>query len=265
MNNLPDPTQFKTHSATLTANPRPQPTKPHYDIEAMHKEFIGDMADLSEWFATEIPSAADPEVNPTTLIYELIHKSIITLQGVRAWKPYLGYSKKYQSLTISLLDKDLKVKGIAIRSATDRDGKAVKWKTYGSKRFVPYKIEDDFIFLFSGTAEVLLMDNFGLSYIQLQADGMARQLPEELKSLCSDKVIVVLQDNDDSFKNIVPEIKSFFTRSEVLVIDFEAVLKRPLNKGYDFRDLCNEVKDPKELMQLIENEIITLEDRDNVK
>jgi len=261
MSSLPNPTQFASHRATLTTTPRPQPTTPSYDIEAMHKEFISDMAELMEYFIRELPSAANPEVNPTTLIYELIYKDIIRLQGLRAWKPYLGYSNKYKSLTVSLLDDNGIVKAIAIRSATDRDGKAVKWKTYGSKTYIPYRVEDDFVFLFSGTAEVLLMDNFDLSYIQLQADSMIQRLPEELKSLCSGKTIVVLQDNDDTFKSIVPEVKSFFIRSEVLVIDFEQVLNRELKKGYDFRDFCNEIKDPKQVMQLIENEIIILEDK----
>jgi len=219
------------------------------------------MEKLRDHFSSSVPSAADPEVNPTTLIYELIRKEVITLQGVRAWKPYLGYSEKYKSLTISLLDDKGKVQTTAIRSVTDRDGKTVKWKTYGSKKFIPYRIEDNFVFLFSGMAEILLMDNFELSYIQLQADGMLRHLPEQLKDLCKSKTIVVLQDNDDSFKNIVPGIKSFFARSEVLVIDFEQVLNRQLKKGYDFRDFCNEIKEPKRIMQLIETEIIVLQDR----
>ncbi len=263
MNNLPDPTQFANHSAALTTVKRSTPTKPSYDIDAMHKRFIADMDELREWFIREIPSAADPEVNPTTLIYELINKEVITLKGVRAWKPYLGYSHKYKSLTVSILDDSGKVQAIAIRSSIDRDGKEVKWKTYGSKTFIPYRLEDDFIFLFSGTGELLLMDNFDLSYIQLQADSMIDHLPEQLKDLCDGKTIVVLQDNDDSFKKIVPKIESFFTRSEVLIIDFEQVLNRQLSHGYDFRDFCNEVRDPVKVMQLLETEIIVKKESRN--
>jgi len=94
----------------------------------------------------------------------------------------------------------------------------------------------------------------------LQADGMTRHLPIELKDLCKEKTIIALQDNDDSFKKIVPTIREFFDQSEVLIIDFEKVLDRELKHGYDFRDFVNEIKDAPKVMQLIEEAIIRLQE-----
>ncbi len=168
-----------------------------------------------------------------------------------AAKDLFGWSPKDQSETIHLVDNEGKVKTIAIRRSGD-----IKWKTFGSKKYCPYDIKDDYVFLFSGMAELVIIKMLGLSYVMIQADGMVKHLPYELKSIAANKVIIILQDNDESFKNIVPEIVNFFDSSEVITIDFEEVLGRNLKKGYDFRDFCNEIKDAKKVMNLIENQII---------
>ena len=240
----------------LTKNPK---SFAGYDLKKIHDSVIEDKFELDDYFMSNPPSDKDPEVNPTTLINKLINRDLYNSIGIRTWKSYLGYSHKYKSLTISLL-KEGEVQTVAIRESN-----GVKWRTYGSKTYIPYRIDDDFVFLFSGMAEVLLMDLFGLSYIQLQADGMVKHLPTELKELCKDKTVIVLQDNDDTFKAIVPEIRSFFNRSEVVVVDFEVVLNTELKHGYDFRDYCNQVKDPKKVMQMIETEIIVLQDKSYVR
>ncbi len=198
-------------------------------------------------------------VDPAVLIKkgnELInyhfHKSCLY---PTAAKDLFGYSSHDDSVTIHLADKEGKIQTIVIRRSGD-----VKWKTYGSKKFTPFRIDDDYIFLYSGMAEIAIMKMLGLSFIGLQSDSMVKHLPFELKELTIDKTIIVLQDNDDSFRKIIPDIESFFNRSDVLIIDFERLLERELSHGYDFRDLCNEIKSAHGVMIMVEEEIIRLQE-----
>ena len=185
------------------------------------------------------------------ILTELINPQIFGSHDRRELcKERLGYSTKYRSLTISLLDGD-EVKAVAIRKAGD-----VKWLTYGAKTFTPYRIKDEFVFFYSGMAEIILMEALNLSFIGLQSDSVLHHLPEELKELCRDKVVVILQDNDKSFKSMVPKIRKFFEHSDTIIIDFENLLDRKLPHGYDFRDFCNEIVEPKDILELLENEIM---------
>ncbi len=252
MSSLPDPKGFTDHKTSYIAV-RPQQSEKSYDLQEIHNKFM----------------EARDRVDEKILVKqgnELIdYKFYMSTPRSTAAKYLFGYSQRDNSFTIHLKDKDEVVQTIAIRSSIDKEGNSVKWKTLGSKKFIPYKIEDDFVFLFSGMAEIVIMEMLGLSYIGIQADGMARHLPEELKELTDGKTIVVLQDNDKSFREIVPKIKNFFKRSEVLVIDFERVLNRELSHGYDFRDFCNEIKDAKKVMERLEIEIICLQDKSHVR
>jgi hypothetical protein len=215
-----------------------QSQKPNYDLNKIHTEAIS-AKDLFE-----------PE-KFHNIMTKLVNPQVFGSHNRREYcKQRLGYSTKYNSLTISLLDGD-KVKTVVIRKADD-----IKWKTYGTKTFVPHRIEDEFIFLYSGMAEIILMEALGLSYIGLQSDSVLHRLPIELKELCQDKVIVVLSDNDDSFKRMIPKLKNFFEYSDVVIIDFEILLDRKLQQGYDFRDFCNEIKYSKDILKLLENEIV---------
>jgi len=66
---------------------------------------------------------------------------------------------------------------ICIREAKERDGRSVKWKTYGSKRFIPYKIFDEenpAIFVGYGIGEFLLFELLELNYMVLQSDSIAK-------------------------------------------------------------------------------------------
>ena len=238
MGDLPDPKGFDTHQTHLTDRIRQQPQKPSYDLDAIHNSF----------------TAAKTDIEPEkfhNILTELIKPQLFGSYDRRELcKRRLGYSTKYQSLTISLLDGD-EVKAVAIRKAGD-----VKWKTYGIKSYIPYQIKDEFVFFYSGMAEIILMEAMSLSYIGLQSDSVLHHLPEELKELCREKVVVILQDNDDSFKSIVPKIRIFFEHSDTIVIDFENLLDRNLPHGYDFRDFCNEIVESKDILELLENEIM---------
>jgi hypothetical protein len=164
---------------------------------------------------------------------------------------YFGYSKKYNSATVHLYNDDGEIQTITIR-----DANGTKWKTFGSKKFTPYKIRDEVLFLSSGMAEIIISDLLGLSFIGIQADGMVQHIPKELKELARDKFIIILSDNDSSFKEKIPTIQKFFEYSQIIIIDFEKVLNRVLPKGYDFRDFVNEVQDAPTALQMLEDEII---------
>ena len=118
---------------------------------------------------------------------------------------------------------------------------------------ISYSIKDEFIFIYSGMAETILVEALGLSYIGLQSDSMVNHIPEHLKEDLRGYCVVILSDNDDSFRNIIPKIRNFFEYSDVIVIDFENLLDRELPKGYDFRDFCNEIKEPKDVATLSNN------------
>ena len=246
MSNLPDPAQFKDHKASYTTA-RPRQREVTYNLEAIHLQCREDLQQADR--------AIIRKQSNELISYPFFRSSPYPA----AVKGLFGFSSEYNSITIHLKDQG-EIRTVAVRKWVDGSGKPQKWKTYGSKKFIPYQVEDDFVFLFSGMAEIAIMKMLGLSYVMLQADGMVRHLPGELRDLCRDKTIVVLQDNDDSFKAIVPEIKRFFDRSEVLIIDFERVLDRELKHGYDFRDFCNEIKDAKKVMERIEEEIIQLQE-----
>jgi len=239
MSELPDPKGFNTHQANLTDRTRRQPQPPSYDLNKIHSASMRNKTSMKpEKFHNLLSKLITPQLFGSHDSRELCKKR-------------LGYSRKYQSLTISLMDGD-EVKAVVVRKAGD-----VKWKTYGTKTFTPYRIKDEFIFFYSGMGEVILMEAMSLSFVGLQSDSVLHHLPEELKELCRDKVIVILQDNDDSFKSMIPKIRNFFEYSEVIVIDFENLLDRELPHGYDFRDFCNEIVDPENVLELLENEIMT--------
>jgi len=239
MSNLPNPNQFKEHTPVYSAPQGKVTSKQSYDIKEIDKTFREAL-----WTC---------ESKHYNGLIELLFNSSFwnSCPDLNGGVKHLGYSPKDGSITIHLYDDNRAVQTIAIR-----ESKGTKWKTYGSKKFVPYDIHDEFIFIYSGMAETLLCERLQLSYIGLQSDGMVKHLPIELKELARDKNIIVLADNDKTFKAIIPTIKEFFTHSKTIVIDFEKVLKRELSHGYDFRDFCNEVGNADIVLTLLEQEII---------
>lgn len=238
MSNLPDTKDFIGYKSSYTSS-IPQQSGRKYDLEEIHLRF----------------KRGRDQVGDKVLIQkgnELINYDfyISTPLPVGA-KDLFGYSIKDDSLTIHLIDEEDNVQTVVVR-----ESRGVKWRTFGSKKFMPFEIKDDFIFLFSGMGEIVIMKMLGLSYIMVQADGMVKHLPKEIKDQAANRTVIVLQDNDESFRNIVPKIQEFFSQSEVLIMDFERILDRELDHGYDFRDFCNEIKDAPKVMNLIEEEII---------
>ena len=239
MSKLPSPESFTKYKATFLPTERTETGSKGYDLVQMDKSF---------------------KYALTTLEERLKHQAGNALIGWSFWNScpdktasykYFGYSNKYKSATVHLYNNTGEIQTIAIR---DADG--TKWKTFGSKKFIPYNIRDEVIFISSGMAEIIICDLLGLSYIGLQADGMVQHLPPELKLLARDRFIIILSDNDATFKKIIPTIKAFFEYSQTIVIDFEQTLNRELPKGYDLRDLVNEIGDAPKVLQMLEDEIL---------
>ena len=247
-NQLPPPVDL---TQPLPARPEPdqhytsKEDTPKYDLDAMHKSFKAAKEDLDHIACTQ-PVSEWPAgfINPTTLLYELIDRDIWRPNGSQVIRKYIGYSKKYKSLTVSLFNGD-EVMAICIRNATDRDGNPVKWKTYGSKRFIPHRIfdaEDPTIFVGYGIGEFLLFELLELNYMVLQSDSIAHTLfSNPYAPHLEDRYIFALLDNDTSCKATVEQLQRRYRSCRVYGIDFEHLLDRELPKGYDFRDFCNEI------------------------
>jgi len=254
---LPNPNKFKNHTLELVKSEHHSSysaTTNDIDLNDYHTNLL-----KAKEQQQNLAMGNDTITNPTILLYELFNMKLLRSfdNSISAiFNKYIGYSKKYKSLTISLIADD--VKTITIRKATNKSNEIVKWKTYGSKKFIPTKInsDDKFIFLASGMSEFILFEMFEFSYILLQSDGMYRNISKETIGQCKDKTIVILADNDDTFKSIIPPLKEMFNLLKMIVIDFEKVLNKKLLKGYDFRDFCNEINNKKEILKILENEII---------
>lgn len=209
----------------------------------MHKIFKAAKEELDD-VARKNPILPEGFVNPTTLLYELIDRDIWRLRGSEVIGRYIGFSKRYKSLTVSLMNQE-EVMAICIREAKEGDGRSVKWKTYGSKRFIPYKIFDEenpAIFVGYGIGEFLLFELLELNYMVLQSDSIAKTLfSNPYVPDIQGRYIFTLLDNDTSCKATLEPLQSHFGSCKVYGIDFEHLLDRKLPKGFDFRDFCNEI------------------------
>jgi len=235
---LPNPNEFKRHKAIFIPSERSQTGSKDYDLVQMDKNFKGALEHCNPLRKRELSN-------------ELISNSFWKTTPNISAKRYFGYSKKHDSLTVHLYNDYGEIETITIR-----DANGTKWKTFGSKKYVPYKIRKEIIFFTSGMAEIVISDIMGLSFIGLQSDGMVQHLPQQLKELARDKFIVILSDNDKTFRDIIPTIQKFFEYSQTIIIDFEKVLNRELPKGYDFRDFINEIGDAPTVLQMMEDEIM---------
>ncbi len=155
----------------------------------------------------------------------------------------IGWHFIYKSFTVSLYDEFGVLKTLIVRYSVNKDGTLVKWRTYGSKTFIPHKINnnDSVVFVASGIGEYILLELMGVSYITPQSDSTVSGIATDMIEACSGKTIFYLQDNDDSGRKLGAKLKEIFSNSVFIVVDFEFVLDRYLPHGYDFRDFCNEM------------------------
>ena len=252
-NNLPNPRTFGSFKAELSKTIKfDKDTK--YDLNKIYDSLKSNP--IPSGYISKLIDLQILEHNPRA-------KEIL--------KDFICYSKLDDSIAIVLKDKE-EIKAITINRAKNKDGNLIKWKTYGSKKYIQYKIKDDFVFCVYGMAEVLLCELFELSYIAFQSDSIAlnldnhKQWIEEVKQVIQDKYVVLLLDNDDSCRKTINPIRKQMSNPEsVISIEMDnlhymkALLYggtvTNLPKGYDLRDFFNEIKDPEKIEQILRETI----------
>ncbi len=255
MSNLPNIDDFKSFKMELNDSINYSTVKTaEIDLEAFYLKLKTSREELKNKNLTQI------DLKPNVLEYKLFELDFLRSINKRLspiFNKYLGYSKKHDSLSISIFDEFDKVQTIAIRTAKDKEGNLVKWKSYGLKSYVPYKLDydDKFVFFAVGMAEYLLFELLEVNYILLQSDSMYRYISNELIEKVRNKQIIIFKENDESFEKLIVKLNEIFVESNIFIIDFEKVLNKKLSKGYDFRDFCNEIKNIVAVEQLIELEI----------
>ncbi len=137
-------------------------------------------------------------------------------------KDILGYSYYHNSLTIEL-------DGV---STIRNSKKKIKWQTFGTKQYIPIDIkdEDEFVYIYSGMSEIIAMKEMKLSYIGLQSDSI------NFDNIMTDKTVVVLEENDDSSRELTKRIIKHFPFVKVIHL---ATFMGSNLKGYDLRDFVN--------------------------
>ena len=225
MSELPNPKEFKNFTPKVKAKDIPI-IEYEYDLVSMDRNF---------------KKAQGIELRKKAL--ELIDGKLWSLSP-EVFKKYIGYSTKYSSLTVSLYDEHNQVQAICIREAKDKSGNPIKWKTYGSKRFTPYRIFDKdnpLLFIGFGIGEFLLFELLQMNYIAFQSDSIAKSMSKDkAPTIDKDFVLMVLLDNDKSCKETIKPLKELYDNL-LIEVNFEYLLDRGLPKGYDFRDFCNEI------------------------
>lgn len=241
MNKLPNPNDFKTFKMELAKSIKFDDVV-DYDLS----QIISQLQPLPKAQISKIIDVEILKSNPNTI--EIL-------------KQFVKWNDYYKSVVIVLQDVT-----VAIHRA---DG--IKWKTYGSKKFIQHKIKDNFIFVVYGMAEILLCEILELSYIAFQSDSIVKTLEtneqwqNEIKPNLNGKNIFLLLDNDESceatIKPIEKELKRVFPISmmdlHIMEIAFlyGGTLKKELPKGYDFRDWCNDVKDVAKIENILKETI----------
>lgn len=218
------PTPETVRERIASKHSEPSNDQPKYDLHAIHARAMADFKRIG------FSGTAKVQFN------ELIHPH---LQNDRVKNLCIGWSTKYQSITFSLFDGD-ELKAHIIRSAK-HNGNVVKWKTYGSKTFVPHRIKerDNIVLVASGIGEYALFELMDVSYIAPQSDSVVSGITEAMIDEVRGKTIVYLQDNDESGRKLGAKLQELFSGCVFVRIDFEHVHDRDLPHGYDFRDFGN--------------------------
>lgn len=236
MINLPSPKHFKEFTLEFMRDNITATTHTEYDLNSYNQALKQAIALLNKRFVV-------------AKFYELFDPRLLTCKIEKAKKVlhrFIGYSKKHDTLCITLFDKEEQVQTLALREAKDRDGNRVKWKTYGSKNFIPYNIKENssLIFTASGMAEIILFELLELDYFLLQSDSIVKSLAanqfwSQIKEKMNNNLVIFLLDNDTSSHNAYKQFQQLCPNS--ISLDFEIILEQKLPKGYDFRDFCNQI------------------------
>ena len=269
MSKLPNPKDFVNFKKDLSKAIKFDEVATNYNLEEIYNSMINNS--IPSGYISKLIDLQILEHNPKA-------KEIL--------KRFICYSKLDDSIVIVLKDKE-EIKTIAINRAKDKEGNLIKWKTFGSKKYIQYKIKDDFVFIVYGMAEIILCELFDISYIAFQSDSIAKNLQnhkqwnEEIKPIIQDKYLILLLDNDESCRNTINPIKEELeSPSNAIIIEMIDLLQTKtfltdttgivsneskkkwqeykqgnLIKGYDLRDFCNQVKNPKTIENILKKTI----------
>lgn len=251
MSNLPNPKEFKNFKADLSQKIKFDVIEASYDLEKMF-------------------NAIQKNSIPAGYISKLFDLKILKHNpNVRKiLKEFIAYSKLDDSIAI-ILKNDEEIKAIAIHRTKDRENNLIKWKTYGNKKYIAYKIKDDFIFCVYGMKEILICEIFEISYIAFQSDSIAKgikhneQFQNDIKPKLDGKYLILLLDNDSSCRDTINPIKEELQTVVRSIIPIEMQdlwtnhiimnggRDKTLPKGYDFVEFVNDVKS----ISMIENNL----------
>ena len=155
MSKLPNPKDFVNFKKDLSKAIKFDEVATNYNLEEIYNSMINNS--IPSGYISKLIDLQILEHNPKA-------KGIL--------KRFICYSKLDDSIVIVLKDKE-EIKTIAINRAKDKEGNLIKWKTFGSKKYIQYKIKDDFVFIVYGMAEIILCELFDISYIAFQSDSIA--------------------------------------------------------------------------------------------
>ncbi len=183
------------HDAPVQANTSLKISTPKYNVEGIYNSYKIQFEQLDATFKTKA-------------LYDFIPEAFWS-NGI---PESIGYSFKENSLTVSVFDGDI-VKATTVRRSYD-----VKWRTYGSKIFIPTRLtgKDD-VYIASGMGEIVLMDLLGVDYIGMQFDGAMNHLQDDLDI----KHLIILPDNDDAFLKGVDKIVSTLKPEKASIVKWE--------------------------------------------
>ncbi|MDF1882979.1 hypothetical protein JHD49_03420 [Sulfurimonas sp. SAG-AH-194-C21] len=235
--------------------PKIEPKKPKYDIKNIYNQMkLNGM--------------------PSGLISKIIDIDILkqcsNVQTVL--KDMLVYDKYNKSLAIVLKEND-EIRTIAIQHAKDKEGKPIKWKTLGDKKYIPHRLNSDYIFCCYGMKEAIICRLFELDYMIFQSDSIAKgikdnlQFQNEIKPKLKHKNLFLLLDNDKSCRDTIKPIKEELEDicNIIKPIEMQDLIANyvlsfggydvDVNENFDFMDFVNYVKDISKIEKLLEDEI----------
>lgn len=240
---LRNPNEFKDFTLNFNAKVKFDNAKPKYDLEKIYQTMRANT--VPKGFISQL---LDVEVlNSFDNTQEVLKRCIL-------------FDKINNSVAVAIKENE-EVKAIAIHSSMDTEGNKVKWRTLGSKSYIPFKIRDEakIVLVLVGMKEYLLMELMEhLDYICPQSDsivkGLSRnkQFLDEIKPKLENKLICYINENDESSRELIHPLKE--EHPNILNIDINDFYlfhiigagnggaDTELPRGFDMVDMVNMFK-----------------------
>ena len=244
MTNLRKPDEFKDFRLDFNAKVKFDSTKPKYYLEKIYQTMKANVIPkgfISQLLDVEVLNSFDntQEVLKRCILFDKINKSVAIA-----------------------IKEDEKIKAIAIQHSKDKNENISKWKTLGSKSYIPFKIRDEakIVLILVGMKEYLLMELMEhLDYICPQSDSIVKGLSRneqwlnEIRPKLKDKLVVYINEHDESSRELIHPLKE--EHPNILNIDINDFYlfhiigagnggtDTELPRGCDMVDLINMFKD----------------------